>query len=215
MTTSSFYNYSNEDKNDFNADDTKAFANLASESESENANSTGVYPNGTTFINIFNTENRYQLLADSSGNLRPGSLSDTSGNLFAQLEGVVFGDDRTRFLHYYADVMAAKKVSRIRLGDVNSVPSTAAFVSLVPATTGNDTVPYVYAVENEAGTAFVLLTCNYAEKGRASKVFLALDGAEGMSILTDPAVQDSVTGGNVTGCADIPWAVPQAAVGNW
>ena len=208
------FTYSDETSNDITKEDYKHYAQQAATSEQKNDNSTGAYPNGTAFINIQDVNSKYQLATDSSGNLRPADINSTITYHCAELNGVVYSDDDGRFFQYFPDTIAKYNVSRIRMTKPEDAPSDSKFVGLVPAPTKNDTTPYIYAAADTDGSAYALVTCNYAN-GQASKIFLSKAGDKGLKTLTETKLQDSVTGGKVTSCTNLGWAVPQGALGKF
>ena len=74
--------------------------------------------------------------------------------------------------------------------------------ALVPAQnpTGG---PSIMTAVDTSSNVYYLITCEYANM--YPKVFLAKSYAAGIAALTDPAVQDTVTGAPVTACKAVPY----------
>ncbi|KAH8897557.1 hypothetical protein GQ53DRAFT_884171 [Thozetella sp. PMI_491] len=155
---------------------------------------------------IMDITNTFTLIYGDDGNLyinRYGanvSSTDPSFSLFAVYDDMVVGDSIGRTLLYYAPVMDAYNVSRIRLADDDSIPYSAEILSLAPLDYDNDasTVP-IYAAFDTLGNMFYLAICTYTD-GSPSKVFVVNDIEYDLDALASEELQSSVTGGPVDQC---------------
>lgn len=195
--------FSDSDGSDFNVTEEAIEEQLAKQSEQANLQSVGAFPNGTTFININDTTNSYCLVADEAGNLYPGFINETAGNTFAQLDGVVFGDDGGRLFMYNSSLISNYGASTFTMSDLSVIPDKSSGVALVPAPVGA-TNGFVYVALTENGLLLYPIVCNY--DALPSKLFLALNETLGTTDLATPAF-NFMTLGNVTECFSLPLAV--------
>lgn len=205
-----FFRYSNEETNMEKTMGTQ-LTQLGWESGMRNAHSTGLWPNGTKFVSIKGATQPWMLVADQEGYLRPGELNLQNGKWFAMWKGVVFGDADARILSYDPALMKEFNVSVLRLWTAQVWPGDNNAVVLIPGETGSQDSPYVYVASTKDGDAYPIYTCNYVDK--PSRLFLAANIGDSKDALMNGSLPEDVTGGNITGCAAIPWAVPRGANG--
>ena len=186
----------------------EALADASNETTPASATGVGADPDAS-FVYISDLSNTYSLQADPlSGNIYISEPGD--GSLFAATSGYVVGDIAGRYLHFHPHLMNAYNVSRFRLSNEDQIPKDADFVALVPVDHDSDaTTPDIYAAFDTMGGGYVTVSCDF-ETG-PSKVFLAKDPVEGVKMLRDPKLRYTVTGGVVTSCYYLPWAVPASA----
>ncbi|KIW23961.1 uncharacterized protein PV07_09705 [Cladophialophora immunda] len=152
----------------------------------------------------------YNLAADDEGNVRIQDIdSETFGSaLFQVFDEVVVGDSEGRTLFYYSPEMSNYGVSRLRLGDSEHIPISSEIVGLVPFLVDDETndgaLDSVFVAMDTQGNEYWTVLCNYADGNTASKVFLVQDFDAGLDTLKNATLEQSVTGGAISECVDLP-----------
>ncbi|OAG36510.1 hypothetical protein AYO21_09317 [Fonsecaea monophora] len=153
---------------------------------------------------------QYNLAADDDGNLRIQDInSETYGSaLFQVFDEVIVGDSQGRTLFYYSPEMTNYGVSRLRLGDSEHIPISSEIVGLVPFLvddgTNDGALDSVFVAMDTQGNEYWTVLCNYADGSTPSKVFVVQDFDAGLDILKQGTLEQSVTGGAISECVDLP-----------
>lgn len=171
---------------------------------SSSSSTTATRPNtdGSIYVTIHDTTNKYTLSADSNGVFNLQNSNDAaldSGTTFLSFNAIVGGDDDDRLINYFPAQMAAFAVSRLRMSPSDAFPRTADIVNLVPVNAdGAADTPGVYVAVDTQDNVFYPVVCNL--QGLPSKVFLVKDPVEGLKVLEREDLRFVVTGGVVQQC---------------
>lgn len=159
---------------------------------------------GFEFAPLVDPTNSTMVLSCSNGNMYAvlgGEENSLCSTLWATAEdGTVVHDGAQRLMHYYDDTMSKVGVSRLRVSVESTMPGTGVIVALVPYENKAGPEDYYYYVAVDPNDqVFYPLVCDFTD-GTGSKVFLAKDPDEGISMLQSADVKYSVTGGKVKQC---------------
>lgn len=159
---------------------------------------------------------RFQAYPCSNGNIHVFGVNDT--NIKASdcqedftmyqtedVGNVVLADGFARVFVYYPDEMTKTGVSRIRVVDVENIPTGAEEILWVPDdSTDSDgsTIPVYYPVDTQDNTYYPAM-CHYTTNV-PNKMFLMKDPSAGLSILKDANIKYSITGGDIDSCYYLP-----------
>lgn len=136
--------------------------------------------------------NVYAIGTDST----PASGVDDSILFSTSDGGSVIGDSDGRLLHGYVDTLANLGVSRLRLADGDSLPTTFVMLTLAPVDPG--TGSSIMMAFDTAGNSYYPLLCVY--DNLYPKIFIAKDADAGSAVLQDTADIGTLTGGTVKQC---------------
>ncbi|KAH7095083.1 hypothetical protein FB567DRAFT_574941 [Paraphoma chrysanthemicola] len=136
--------------------------------------------------------------------------------LWGGYDGTIFGPPNGGVLHYYRDEVNRTGVSRLRVSDLDEVPSTAVMLNLVAL--GDDdptTNDYVMGVDLDSNL-FYPVVCTYRGSSNA-KIFVVSDPVAGLTTLQSPDVKYSITNGDVDRCTVLPliWGAKAGGEGEW
>jgi hypothetical protein len=118
-------------------------------------------------------------------------------NTFSFINSTLIGDTDARLLHYFPQEMTAVGASRMRVAEWGNIPLTATLLSLVPFPDGTGKEEVLVGLDT-LGNYYWLFMCDVY--GYGNKVFLAKDQMYGGSVLQDPNLKFTVTGGDVNDC---------------
>ncbi|KAI5194251.1 hypothetical protein E4T38_09637 [Aureobasidium subglaciale] len=212
----------NDDEDTFASTDSVTNGNLEVDDESSNADGAEFQDgadaalglsadeqdeDGISFTTLIDVQQTFQIIPGDDGNLyagayTAGSTSDTG--LFAQYDGVIFGDDGQRVLHFYPDEMAVYNVSRIRLSSDAIIPKSADAITLSPIDydDADSTNPLAYFAVTTKQQVYSLVLCSFSN-GADSKVFVVNDQS-GLDALTGNGnIVYTVTGAPVQVCSPL------------
>lgn len=123
--------------------------------------------------------------------------------MWSSQQDVLVHDGARRFAHYYTNTMDTLGVSRVRVDDDSHIVEGGQLIAWVPYETepDNDGDDYLYLGVDPNDNIFFPVVCLY-DTG-LTRLFLTKDPEEGSKTLTDPALANTVTGGNVQKCSPL------------
>ena len=154
-----------------------------------------------TYTSLLDVTNTLSLNAAANGNLYITSTTDVAqktDTTFAVSNNAIMGDSLERYLHYFPQEAGVTGASRLRLAAWGSIPKTAELISLVSV--GSSAGSMIIAADTK-GNSFFMYAC--AINGQQNKVFLSKDSVNGASVLQDPSLKFTVTGGVVNDCVPL------------
>jgi len=157
---------------------------------------------GATYISLLDSTGAYCLANSDDGNFYLTDASQASDYEFASEDNLVMGDGSDMVFFYYPAEMKALGASRFRMNDVDHIPVGADFITLAPVNADDSTTtPGLYVAIDSEENYFYLAACSIADFG--AKVFLVQDPNNGTTILQQPELQYTITGGVIDSCSII------------
>ncbi|KAH7324936.1 hypothetical protein B0I35DRAFT_425228 [Stachybotrys elegans] len=160
--------------------------------------------NGFEYAPFISPGSANKVAVCSNGNLYAmaieGAKNPSCADAFTFMEKALVSDGAKRVMHYYNNTMSVVGVSRLRAEEASSIPSTGVVVALAPYEGDSDA--NLYLAVDPQGEVFYPMVCEYKD-GTAAKLFLAKDPVIGAQTLASPAVQHSITGGEVSRCSPL------------
>ncbi|ORY79054.1 hypothetical protein BCR37DRAFT_394393 [Protomyces lactucae-debilis] len=163
--------------------------------------------NTQALVRIVNQDNALLWFSDYDGNFYLEEVANAGQSVgavdFILDDDVIVANPREQYMFYYDDELSKLGVSRLRTNDDSLTPKTATLVAF-QGFTYPDGTPAVGAVDSQQNL-FYILTCDIPSRG--TMLFMAKDPEAGAATLMSDAVQSSITGGKVTDCYYLDYAV--------
>lgn len=148
---------------------------------------------GTLLINPNVNGSLFVSVAADTTDLSP--LTNGTSLIADTTLNAVIGDDSSRLLYYFPQIMSQVGASRLRLGGWGEIPVGAQLVTLVPFAVGSDNL---LVAMDTLGNYFFPFMCDL--QGQLNKIFLVQDTDNGADILESPDLVYTVTGGVTQNC---------------
>lgn len=163
---------------------------------------------GFTYLSLVETHKKFSVVPGANGNFYEAEYTEIpgAGTTLGVLEGVAAIDEGARPISYNPQMLEQLGVSRLRLTEEEQIPRPNDMVVLKAINTdgSSDTPNPLFAVTT-SNEALILVMCNYASPGAASKLFVVkdqrgIDALNSQSPFVRPILEHTVLGGKTTSC---------------